>query len=125
MSSAGEGTRGIFLTPQVGIDPELKIVRGALEGSWYVTTDERKAGAYMDRYRSRFGLEAGIGFTNGYDIAVLMSTAVQSSNAVDFLRTLRDFPGAVGNYGMGDDGGFDLPAWIREVAPGGLHWKND
>jgi len=110
----------IFSVHTIDADAELGKPGGSLEGVWYATSDEREAEWFFKAYTERFGIDALVAATNGYDIAMLMMQALETNDAVKYMQEVEDFSGALGNYGTVGGRSFDVPGTIKIVSEGKL-----
>ncbi len=103
-------------------DEEVKAARGALEGSWYVNTDD-PGGWFVDRYREKFGGHPGLATANAFDSVNLLAQALMkeghdNEKIARHLRTLENYPGACGTYSATGDNRFTLPVAVKAIRQG-------
>lgn len=105
-------------------DPnEVKASDGTLIGQWYVNADDPSQ-EFSAQYVKRFPDAAMVGAANGHDALLLMATASKensdSTGVANFLRKVKDFPGALGKTTATGDGRFMLPAAVKVVTKNGF-----
>lgn len=105
-------------------DPgEVRASNGALVGQWYVNADD-PSDSYARAYREQFPNAGTFGFGNGHDAVKLVAAAVEQgippSEFNTFLKSLKDFKGALGTYSAVGNNGFTLPATLKIVTADGF-----
>lgn len=97
---------------------EIKLAQGALEGAWYVNAED-PTGSFTENFKERFPEASLYAAGNAHDSILLFAVAARgasnSDQIVHFLRTLKDFSGAMGTYSASGDNRFALPAALKEV----------
>jgi branched-chain amino acid transport system substrate-binding protein len=118
------GFRGEFCGYEAFEDSvEVKLSEGALIGGWYA---QGKAGReeWLSAYMKRFPGASTMGAANVHDAVLLLVQAFLERNseadAADYLRTVKDFHGALGVYSATGDNRFSLPAALLKVTPNGF-----
>lgn len=109
-------------------EAEVKASNGALIGTWYVNASDNTK-SFIDAYKQKYKEHPGWGAGNGYDSLRLTSTAVHQVGANndkvrDFLRSLKGYSGATGNYAASGDNRFTLPAALKRVTIDGFESFN-
>lgn len=105
-------------------ESEIKAAKGALTGAWYVNASSSTQ-EFSNLYRRRFGELPGWGAANAYDTVRLISAALQE-NGFDtehvrtFLSSVKNFPGATGQFSASGDNRFTLPAMVKVVTTDGF-----
>lgn len=94
---------------------------GALVGAWYVNAANTTSEFSKD-FQARFGEPPGWGAGNGYDALVLLAAALRDVGPAeirirDYLRSVKNFPGATGTFSASGDNRFTLPAALKRVTP--------
>lgn len=111
--------------PQFGVEmfekkEEVEISKGTLIGQWYTNADDGDA-AFVSRYRTRFPNAAQLSSANCYDAIALVARAAEQGRPLnDFLHSVQDFKGALGNYSASGDNRFTLPTAIKVVTKDGF-----
>jgi branched-chain amino acid transport system substrate-binding protein len=102
---------------------EVRLAEGALDGTWYVNAGGEDPG-YLAEYQKRFPGASSYGSANSHDALLLIAAAVKqgvpAAELHNYLRTLKDFKGALGTYSATGDQRFTLPAAIKVIEPGGF-----
>lgn len=102
---------------------EVKASNNALVGQWYVNTADA-SGRFVEEYKKRYPKAQLIAAANGYDAMMLVADAIKRDPTRDgianYLRTVKDFEGALGNYSATGDNRFSLPASVKLVTEDGF-----
>ena len=102
---------------------EIKAANGALEGAWYVNSDDATS-EFMEKYKQKYPESSSLTASNGYDVIMLSAKATQNANSREginlFFHNLKDFNGALGTYSATGDNRFTLPAAVKVVTGTGF-----
>ncbi len=102
---------------------EISISQGSLNGAWYATSGEPNNN-FLDQYKSAFPGDPYITAANGYDAVGLFvkafSTADGAEGVAAYLRSVKDYKGALSKYSATGDNRFALPATLKSVVDGGF-----
>ncbi len=103
---------------------EVQSSNRALIGAWYVNADAAD-GEFVRRYQDRFHEYPGWGSANAYDSFMLVAAAVKkygknNSEIAEFLRAVKNYSGACGEYSASGDNGYGLPAAVKVVTASGF-----
>jgi branched-chain amino acid transport system substrate-binding protein len=102
-------------------DPrEVAASQGALVGAWFVSVNAVRDPTFESRYENSFGLKPGNVACNSYDTAKIIIESATSTSLISYLRTLKNFKGAMGTYGALPDGSFDVPVLLKRVTASGF-----
>lgn len=98
---------------------ELKVAQGALEGGWFATSADAD-NQFTVIYKERFPKSTLITAPQAYDALKLLVQPLNSNSEsmdsqIDFLNNLKDYPGASGIFSANGQGGFSLPASLKEI----------
>jgi branched-chain amino acid transport system substrate-binding protein len=115
-------TGALFSAHQAEDRAEFKAAGSYLKGIWYVNIDDSKAQGFYQRYREAYGIEPTNTAVNGYDIAKLLIRAAQSGNVYEYLNSVKNFDGIVGNYGVTNRRDFDLPVAVKMITEKGFEF---
>jgi branched-chain amino acid transport system substrate-binding protein len=93
---------------------------GVLRGQWYVSAADLPAD-FVARFEREFGYRPPSWSGNAYDVIKILNEGAQTGKKgavlAEYLRTLKDFHGALGVYSATGDNRFDLPAAVK-IVPG-------
>jgi branched-chain amino acid transport system substrate-binding protein len=94
---------------------EVAASGGALRGSWYVTSADPDS-EFMARYKARYPTSSAVCAPNGYDaLRLIVAGAKEPSGVMAYLRSVKDYRGALGSYSASGDNRFTLPAAVKIV----------
>lgn len=97
---------------------------GALIGQWYVNADD--AGSeYAKRFKAKYNEEPGWASANAYDSLSLIKNALMKYGSdnlkiSNYLKSVKNYSGAIGTYSATGDNRFELPATVKVVAKDGF-----
>ncbi|MEZ4754423.1 MAG: penicillin-binding protein activator [Bdellovibrionota bacterium] len=102
---------------------EIEASKGALIGAWYIQADDGKDN-FIKRYSNQYQDATTYTAANCYDAVFLAAEWIKQDMSptkfVTYLKTLKDFDGALGTYSATGDNRFTLPAVIKVVEKDGF-----
>ncbi len=102
---------------------EVEASEGALVGAWYANANDPSK-EFLAEYDRRFPNDTFYTAPNGYDaihlIAYGFAKGESRESVRDFLHSVKDFPGVLGNISASGDNRFNLPAAIKLVTKDGF-----
>lgn len=103
---------------------EVKASDNALVGGWFVNASNYSK-EFIEKYQKSYKSYPGIGSGNAFDTIKLLATAVSlygndNKKVADYLKNIKDYNGAVGNYSASGDNRFTLPASLKIVKTDGF-----
>jgi len=115
------GYKGDFFGPsQLKNHTAVASSKGALEGAWFATIDDRNAGKVYEEYAARFGdphpLPEGL---NAYEAATLFIRGAESGNIQNFLAHPTG-EGVLGKFELTEPNTFVVPGKICRIKGGGF-----
>ena len=123
------GEDGVIRLTNAELDNLFKYPEGALVGQWYVQADD-PGDTFLTGYAERFPEATPYTAGNCHDVVSLIAKAVETKRTSgeqlqDFLFSLRDFKGAMGEYSATGDNRFSLPAAVKVVTEKGFEKLDD
>jgi len=135
MAAATRQIRELGLTVQIlgdgdyGVDELLVLAGDAAEGAIYSIpeynpeADDQAVREFSAAFEAEYGRQSSIFEANGYDAVRVLALAVEeagldTNNMVEFLVSLKDYPGASGLTTFGEMGEVVKPVAIRTVRNG-------
>ena len=106
-------------------DPtDLELSQGALVGHWYIQADD-PGDKFTQEYSRRFPKQTNNTAGNCHDAILLLADAVQkqltsNTELQNYLYTLKDFSGAMGQFSATGDNRFSFPAVTKIVTDEGF-----
>lgn len=105
-------------------EAEVKASNGALVGAWFVSAAENRSD-FVETYKRKYKEHPGWAAGNGYDSLKLIYLALKDVGPnndliANFLRAIKDYPGATGTYSASGDNRFTLPATLKRVTQRGF-----
>jgi ABC-type branched-subunit amino acid transport system substrate-binding protein len=113
------GYKGIIFGTQNFEDRnEIANSNNALEGSWFVATDDSNAKEYYELYKSKFNSIPVAGGANAYDLAKIFMDCSQASDLNACLHGVKNFSGVLGTYSATENNDFSLSPALRCIRNG-------
>ncbi len=110
---------------QIGAPSEVENAEGSTIGAFYACGDDRGAGEFHADYRASFPDSTPFSETVfGYDTAQLLIAGARSGDISHYLRTVKDFPGVLGNLGATGNRSFTFGAALKEITGEGPRFLN-
>ena len=104
----------VFAVHNVEDPSEIKAAGKAFEGIWYVTGDDSAGTFYRESYQKQYSVLPAMGGSNAFDYAKMIIEAAQKNTPLlDYIKTLKNFSGAFGEYSIAADNSFQLKATVR------------
>jgi len=116
-----DGYKGVIFGVHNIEDPgEIASSRGALLGSWLVSGDDSGATEYHYEYFKTYHEHPTAGGINAYDVAKILIEGANSLDLPNYIRNLKGFKGAYGQYNATGKNDFEIPAAIKIVTKDGF-----
>ncbi|MBN8548504.1 MAG: ABC transporter substrate-binding protein [Deltaproteobacteria bacterium] len=108
---------------QLASPAEIKNSEGALVGAWIPSGDDRHAKDFYADYEKAYpDAKAFSESVYAYDLAKLMIEAAASGDINRYLHSVKNFQGALGNYGSNGKNSFQFGVTVREVTKDGFRY---
>ena len=103
-------------------DETLQAAGGAIDGIVYTQASD-PAQNFIDKYQTAYGKSFGPGSAHLYDAVKIIATAVERGSVNDtdlmaYLKSVKDFSGALGIYSSIGNGEFSIPVILKTVKNG-------
>lgn len=109
------GYQGEFFSgPTLDSYDEVLVANGALEGAWFVSADNSRAGEFVTRYREKFNRKPSMVAAWGYQIAKIILATNDGVVPPELVRRVEGFDGIVGTIRW-NGRELDLPAGIWRI----------
>ncbi|MFH1145782.1 MAG: ABC transporter substrate-binding protein [bacterium] len=103
-------------------DETLQAAGGAINGIVYTQASDPVQN-FIDKYQTTYGKSFGPGSAHLYDAVKIIAIAVESgfidnTDLITYLKSVKDFSGALGIYSSIENGEFDIPVTLKTVKNG-------
>lgn len=100
-------------------DETLQAAQGAIDGIVYTQATEPTS-SFIDKYQRTYSKSPGPGSAHLYDAVKILSNGVKnningSEAVITYLKSIKDFSGALGKYSSIPDGEFNIPVVLKTV----------
>jgi branched-chain amino acid transport system substrate-binding protein len=104
---------------QVEDPAEVKAAAGALSGTKLISVNAIADSNFEEDFRATTGDEPGVLAPHGHDLAKIVIDGASSADFHGYLKSIKDFHGVMGAYGLLPDRSFDVPVQMKRVTADG------